>query len=1087
MNKTLKIALLTASVVIVLPLAAVLTVANLDPNNHKAWIADKFSSETGRELTLGGEIGLTFYPWLGISLADVSIGNAPGFGEEPMFSADTAIVRVKLLPLLRQHYEIDTVQLSGARVNLAVNADGSNNWSDLSADGATTTAPAAPAPGLPLGNLILGGVAVSDASLQFDDRAAGVRYDISEFNFTTGELVYGAPIELALDLRASATRPALDAQVGVTGTLLYDLDNGRYELAPLQLHTLLRGANLPDGSAEISLSTELKMDLDADTLSMSDLVVNALGSELQATIEGQRVTTSNALFQTSLRVVGNDLALLFKAAEIEPLATQLASLSDRRFELSTDVSVDSGQGTATVPALHASLLGATVDGSFQATDISTSTPALKGQLLASGPDLPTVVEVVGQITGGRNSLLAQAGRDLRQVSNKSFAVDAEFDANLRSGNVTVPKLDLRLLGSTVTGNLVASNVQTDKPILRGKLAAAGPDLPLLLQIGGYFQGTESALFQTASKLTDLGNKAFTLNAEFDANLQSGMISVPTLTANSLGLQLTGNVNARDFAARNGAVDGALQLTGQNLRGLLTALDQGDLGAVVQSLSLQIGLSGARTALAISPLSINVVLSGANIPNSPVTVALNAGSLLNLDQQTLAVNNFTVTGLGLNATGKLNATKIFDAPAATGEIALASFNLRRLLGQLNQTLPEMADDRTLETVSLGASFSGRENYLGLTDLRVGLDETRVNGSVTVQNFSPPALDFNLAVTELDADRYLAPPVETTAANPAAPATTEIPVEMLRDLNLKGQLTVATLTLSGLNLSDIKLGLNATGGNVTLAPIGANLYDGSFAGTLGMNVAGATPVAKIDANLQRVALAPLMTDYMGAANISGRGNVQFNLSAQGKDSAALKTSLSGTGKIALEDGILQGVDVAGVLGQVETILRSRRVAEVRRGQQTTFDTFTATLAISNGVVASNDLVIRSPGIQITGRGTLVDLNTDAIGYNLLTSVDKSTATRDTQQYDIGGYSIPIACTGSISAPRCLPDTSEIVKTALANEVQRRVGGLLERAIGTEPQTTPAADSTPTSEPATPATPTPADPAEQLINNALKRIFN
>src|SRR5690606_6796604 len=133
---------------------------------------------------------------------------------------------------------------------------------------------------------------------------------------------------------------------------------------------------------------------------------------------------------------------------------------------------------------------------------------------------------------------------------------------------------------------------------------------------------------------------------------------------------------------------------------------------------------------------------------------------------------------------------------------------------------------------------------------------------------------------------------------------------------------------------------------------------------------------------------------------------------------KRSLSGDGSIALENGVLNGVDVSRVLTQLETILRSRRVAEIQRGQQTPFDTFTATLAINNGVIASNNLLLRSPGFQVTGSGTLLDLSDDSIAFDLVTTVDRSTASRGDQQYDIGGYSLPIACTGALGSPRCLP---------------------------------------------------------------------
>ena len=93
-------------------------------------------------------------------------------------------------------------------------------------------------------------------------------------------------------------------------------------------------------------------------------------------------------------------------------------------------------------------------------------------------------------------------------------------------------------------------------------------------------------------------------------------------------------------------------------------------------------------------------------------------------------------------------------------------------------------------------------------------------------------------------------------------------------------------------------------------------------------------------------------------------------------------------------------------------------------------------------SNDLLIKSPGFQITGRGTLLNLHDDSIAYNLSTTVDASTATRGDQEYDIGGYGVPIACSGTLAAPRCLPDGREILSNLLQNEIRDRVGDLLNR---------------------------------------------
>jgi AsmA protein len=301
------------------------------------------------------------------------------------------------------------------------------------------------------------------------------------------------------------------------------------------------------------------------------------------------------------------------------------------------------------------------------------------------------------------------------------------------------------------------------------------------------------------------------------------------------------------------------------------------------------------------------------------------------------------------------------------------------------------------------------------------------------------------------------------------------------------------------------VDAANGQLSLAPVSTNLYEGAFEGAVRLSVAEATPVARIEADLQRVNLEPLLADLMDASYVTGRGNVQLALTGRGEDADAIKRSLGGNGRIQLEDGILRGVDVAGVLTQLETMIRSRRPGNLQRGEQTAFDTFGASLAVQDGVITTNDLMIKSPGFQVAGRGTLLNLAEETIAFDLVASVDNATSTRNDQEYDIGGYALPIACTGSLEEPRCLPDAGEILRNAVQRELQDRVIDLLDRNLGrgdqqgqvtpqsgtqqTAPQTAPqqTAPQQTTPQQTTPQQQQPQDVREQIINRALDRIFN
>jgi len=176
----------------------------------------------------------------------------------------------------------------------------------------------------------------------------------------------------------------------------------------------------------------------------------------------------------------------------------------------------------------------------------------------------------------------------------------------------------------------------------------------------------------------------------------------------------------------------------------------------------------------------------------------------------------------------------------------------------------------------------------------------------------------------------------------------------------------------------------------------------------------------------------------------------------------------------------------------MIRSRQLANIPQGGQTPFESFAATLAVDNGVVASNDLLIKAPGWQVNGAGTLANLANDSIDFNLVTSVDRSTAS-DTQQYNLGGYTLPIACTGSLQSPRCLPDAQQIIAASVTNAVQQRLGEFLQDRLGTgQQQQAPATDPAPatgdTAPPAesAPQQPPPTDPGQELLNRALDRLL-
>lgn len=1101
-----KLFIVLGSVVAVLLVAVVglaVWVLTFDPNENKDWIAEKFREQTGRELTLGGNIELDIYPWLGINARDISVGNATGFSSEPLLSAGHVAFRIKLLPILSGRYEIDTVTLDGVRVLLEVRENGQNNWASFTAGEASDSSTASTGDSGPLlNNLIIGGVNITDTSLIYDDRFADQRYEVSDFNLQIGELVYGEPLDINMSFLAASSTPELAADANMNGVVRYDMDQGRYDLAPLQLNATLSGPTVPAGAAELSLATALSMDLEADTLNLDNLQLNAFGTTIAMQLEASGVQSSTPAVRATLEARGDDLAVLFRVLEQNELAERISSL-DSSFTVLAELEADSRSGRLTLPTLQARLLNAEITSDLLVERFNTETPLVAGTLSAAGPDLPTLVEVLGMFQGGSASPLSQIGRDMRQVPERSFSIQSRFSADMQAATVEVPELEINLLGTTLSGTANASNINdSEKLSASGKLDARGPDLPLLLQLAGQLQGdNDNALYQYGEQLRlGVQDRAFTLSTDFNADMARGNIELPTFSASMLGFNMNATLNARNLQSRDSLISGSFSLQGENLREVLSALDQADLAEVAQSVDLSVEVGGSSNNLRLSPLQFTAVLAGDGIPNSPQTLTLDADTTLNLDTFSLNADSFSLRGLGLNLSGNVEASNINSTPTFSGEITLPSFNARAFMEQLNQSLPPMADDTVLEKVALRTAFGGSSTSFNLNRLQLEVDESTISGDLAISDLESMATTFAIHIDRIDADRYMAPATEevATADSEAAP----LPLDTLRALTIDGKLNVDELVVSKLQMNDIEIQLRAADGQLALNPFRADLYEGSFNGDIRLDARGSTPAASLSTQLQAVNLEPLLMDFMEASYATGIANIDLRLSGQGADTPTIKQSLRGAGSLQLEDGVLTGVDVSAVLNTVETMIRSRRVLDLPQGGSTPFEESAATLDIRNGVVSTEDLSIKAPGWKLSGNGTLVDLGLETIDFRLLVEIDEATVTSSETEYDLGGYSLPIACRGSIDGPRCLPDAEQIIAAAVTTAVQERLGNFLQERLGTpqqnqgqQPPGTAPDGSTGDVQPLVPdettdapeaAPQTTEDAAEQLINRALDRFF-
>jgi len=108
----------------------------INVNDYKPEIKQAVYDATGRNLEIGN-IKLSLFPWVGITLTDIQFENALGFKHENMLEVGTVDVQVALMPLFDQQIEVRRFELNAPKIWLTQHEDGRNNWSDLSPEEVT--------------------------------------------------------------------------------------------------------------------------------------------------------------------------------------------------------------------------------------------------------------------------------------------------------------------------------------------------------------------------------------------------------------------------------------------------------------------------------------------------------------------------------------------------------------------------------------------------------------------------------------------------------------------------------------------------------------------------------------------------------------------------------------------------------------------------------------------------------------------------------------------------------------------------------------------------------------------------------------
>lgn len=271
---------LILGLIVLLFIAVIGLAVVFDPNEYKGKIIDTVKEKTGRELSIPGEISLSFVPWIGVDLGKVELSNAKGFAKHPFAKMEHLQVRAKFWSLFKLKLEADTIVIEGLKLNLAKNQQGVSNWDDLAQKPAQTPAktgaPSTTQKQQPakagtqkqgaekiLAAIALNGLEIKNAQFSWDDQQTRQKIIVSDVQLSIGELK--ADTKIPFSTSFFLKEKSLNTKVSFSSALIFSADLKRFSFYDTQLSSDIKLATLKPRLSPKVNSALMHLDLEKQT------------------------------------------------------------------------------------------------------------------------------------------------------------------------------------------------------------------------------------------------------------------------------------------------------------------------------------------------------------------------------------------------------------------------------------------------------------------------------------------------------------------------------------------------------------------------------------------------------------------------------------------------------------------------------------------------------------------------------------------------------------------------------------------------------------------------------------------------------
>lgn len=371
-----------------------------------------------------------------------------------------------------------------------------------------------------------------------------------------------------------------------------------------------------------------------------------------------------------------------------------------------------------------------------------------------------------------------------------------------------------------------------------------------------------------------------------------------------------------------------------------------------------------------------------------------------------------------------------------------FSPRQMMSSIEEPFPvKTSDPNALSKVGFSLRARGSRQAVHISDGTMQLDSSNLQFSAKTGDFDKPDVSFDMNLDGIDLDRYLPSKEKKQPAEkkekekkPAAKQKKQTDYTPLRKLVLDGKAKIGNLKIKNVKMQNITVKITGKNGVFNVNPASLAMYDGNMNTTAVVNFQQNQPKTNIQLKADAIQIEPLIQDVINKKYIKGSTHADVSLSMIGDDPDLIKKTLNGNGELLFTDGAIIGLDLVGMVTNIESAFNVS--LEDEQQPKTEFTEFRAPFTITDGILATSNTVLKSPVLQAVTTGK-ASLPMETLDFRLeprfvATRVKKKKTAEGEEEKKITEIEVPVLIKGTFSDPKFRPDLRKLLQKSVEKEL-------------------------------------------------------